>query len=337
MIELNKSLKNYNSFGFEHFAERFVAVSTEDELEQIVESAQHNKWPVFILGGGSNLVITRDIPGLVIHLTNSKIELLSSDGNGDKIVRAGAGANWHSLVLETLEMKAQGLENLSLIPGSVGAAPVQNIGAYGVEVKDRIRNVRAFHIPTLSWHELSVADCKFAYRHSMFKDSPNEYIISEVDFNLGNQCEVHAEYGSLKEYLLKEGIENPTPLDISQSVSKIRRARLPDPLILGNAGSFFHNPIVSSDFARNLESRFNSISTYRYLEGYKKISAAWLIQEAGFKGYRRNNVGVYEKHSLVLVHYGESTSTALIQLALEIESEVFDLFDVKLKIEPTVI
>jgi len=337
MIELDKSLKRYNSFGFDQTAERFVSVTNEAELVEMVEYATNNSWPIFILGGGSNIVLTRDIPGLVIHMKDQSIEVVSSDTLGNYTIRAGAGVVWHDFVLKTISMGAQGLENLSLIPGSVGAAPVQNIGAYGVEVKDRIKSVRALHMPTMKWHEFSASDCDFSYRHSFFKNAPGEFAITNVIFELGKHCEVNADYGSLKQQLEECGITSPTPADISQAVISIRRARLPDPAEIGNAGSFFHNPVVSEVKVEELESIFPDIVSYPAGTGLRKLSAAWMIDHAGFKGLTNGCVGVYEKQALVMVNLGGGNGLELIDLSGVIIKKIKSTFGIELTIEPMVI
>lgn len=337
MIELNKSLKAHNSFGFTQFAERFAVASNEQQLEELVALAKSNQWPLLILGGGSNIVLTRDVPGLVIHMGDTSVDIVSKDKLGNQVIRAGAGVVWHELVLQTLALGANGLENLSLIPGSVGAAPVQNIGAYGVEVKDRIRTVRALHMPTNTWRTLSANDCQFAYRHSFFKHSPGEYAITSVEFNLGAQCELAVEYDSLLKKLVELGLENPTPTDVSNAVIDIRQSRLPDPAVIGNAGSFFHNPVVASEHVLKLEQCFPGIVSFPANDGFRKLSAAWMIDKAGFKGVSRGGVGVYEKQALVLVNLGDGSGSGILDIAAEIQKVIKDTYDVNLSIEPVIL
>jgi len=334
MIENDKSLKGYNTFGFNQKAERFVSVTSEEALQEMVAYARKNNWPTMILGGGSNIVLIDDIPGLVIHLKNDDIVDKSSNKKGEKIIKASAGVNWHELVRTTLSMGAQGLENLSLIPGNVGAAPVQNIGAYGVEVKDRINAVRALHMPSMTWHNFSAEDCNFSYRHSYFKDTPNEYAITQVEFNLGSQCELRTGYESLKNQLEILGITEPTPLQISDVVSSIRQSRLPDPALLGNAGSFFHNPIVTESKALELIEKFPELVSYPATKGFRKLSAAWMIDHAGFKGTIKGKVGVYDNQALVLVNLGGGTGKSILLLADEIKESIKEIYSVSLSIEP---
>ncbi len=336
MVEHNKSLKQFNTFGFDQRAEHFATASNDAELEQWVELAESKSWPVFILGGGSNIVLTKDIAGLVIHMADTRVEVILEDNSGNKRIRAGAGVGWHDFVLQTLALEANGLENLSLIPGSVGAAPVQNIGAYGVEVKDRIHNVRALHMPTGEWRDFTVSDCEFAYRHSFFKNHPGEYAITQVEFNLGSQCAIEADYSSLKQELNNRGLETPSALEISRAVTSIRQSRLPDPSVVGNAGSFFHNPIVPDAQAIELEKQFPGIVSFPAQAGYRKLSAAWMIDQAGFKGMQRGNVGVYEKQALVLVNLGDGQGSELLALAEEIQASISNVYGVNLSIEPNV-
>lgn len=337
MIEHNKSLKAFNTFGFDQRAEHYALARNENELEELVDLAATNQWPVFILGGGSNIVLTQDIPGLVIHMADTSIQVIDEDDFGNKRVRAGAGVVWHDFVLRTLEMGAHGLENLSLIPGFVGAAPVQNIGAYGVEVKDRIHKVRALHMPSREWREFTAAECNFSYRHSYFKDHPGKYAITHVEFDLGEKWHVETDYASLKMELETRGLSEPSHNDVCEAVTRIRQSRLPDPHMIGNAGSFFHNPVVSEAQVMMLETQFPGIVSFPAQAGFRKLSAAWMIDYAGFKGEKRGPVGVYERQALVLVHSGNGNGTALLKLASEIQGTVFERFSVKLNIEPMVV
>jgi UDP-N-acetylmuramate dehydrogenase len=336
MIELNKSLKAYNSFGFEQRAERFAVARHDEQLEELVALAKSKQWPVLILGGGSNIVLTKDVPGLVIHMGDTDVNVVSADDSGNMTVRAGAGVVWHEFVLHTLKLGAYGLENLSLIPGSVGAAPVQNIGAYGVEVKDRIRTVRALHMPTNTWCSFTANECQFAYRNSCFKYSPGEYAITSVEFNLGTRCKITADYDSLLKKLHALGIENPTPTDVSNTVIEIRQSRLPDPAVIGNAGSFFHNPVVPTKQVTTLEQHFPGIVSFPAKEGFRKLSAAWMIDKAGFKGVSKGGVGVYDKQALVLVNLGNGCGSEILSIATDIQEIVKNTYGVNLSIEPVI-
>lgn len=336
-IENNKSLKEFNSFGFDQRAQHYTVVSSNEQLLEAVEHAHSHSWPIFILGGGSNIVLTQDISGLVIHMAGTQIKRTINPVDGGEKLRVAAGKNWHELVLQTLDMGLPGLENLSLIPGTVGAAPVQNIGAYGVEVKDRITLVHALHLPSRQWCEFTTHDCNFSYRHSLFKDHPKEYAITEVEFELGSRCETNTSYESLAKHLTDRELSSPSAIEISQSVVAIRQSKLPDPNVIGNAGSFFHNPIVSVEDAELLKKRFPGLVVFSVNEETAKLAAGWMIDQLGYKGLSRNGVGVYEHQALVLVHTGGANGAALLALANEIISRVKDTYDVGLSIEPLVI
>lgn len=336
-LEQDKSLKDYNSFGFEQRAEYFAQAHSDNDIEQLTQLARSKHWPLLILGGGSNLVLTRNIRGLVVHMAGQQLEFSAGSSSGSVRVSAQAGVNWHELVLQTLRNNAPGLENLSLIPGSVGAAPVQNIGAYGVEVKDRIHSVHALHLPSQRWMELSASDCEFSYRNSLFKRSAGDYVISKVIFELGQQHKPDASYASLADRLALSGIKYPSPTDVSQAVIAVRQSRLPDPAVTGNAGSFFHNPIVPDEQAAALKRRFPDLVSFDAGFGKTKLSAGWLIDQLGYKGMQQDGVGVYDKQALVLVNLGSGTGEKLLELASSIQEAVASSYGVTLAIEPTVI
>ena len=336
LIEKRKSLKNLNTFGFDQTAELFAKVSSEQEIESAVRYAKANGLVLTVMGGGSNLVIADDIAGLVIQPVGSHINIQAVDDRTTRVT-TGAGVNWHALVQKTLAQNIPGLENLSLIPGSVGAAPVQNIGAYGVEVQDRIHSVKALHLPSMQWVCLSASDCQFRYRNSLFKDCKDEYIISEVVFELGTKHEQRSDYATLKQYLREHDITCPTPQQIGDAVVAIRQARLPDPKHIGNAGSFFHNPQLSIEQGEKLKARFPDLPVYPQGNGTVKVAAGWLIDNLGYKGHRAHGVGVHDRQALVLVNTGSGTGWDILQLADEIASAVFDAYGVTLAIEPTVL
>lgn len=336
VVETQKSLKPLNTFGFDQRAERFTQASSDEHIEEAVHYANARGIPLFILGGGSNLVIVGDIPGLILQLTNTTI---TSQRLDDQKVRvsAGAGVNWHALVKHTLNEGVAGLENLSLIPGNVGAAPVQNIGAYGVEVAQRIEHVRALHIPSMRWMSLSAHECNFSYRHSHFKERASEYIISEVTFSLGNQHKPKTGYATLQQHLKDKNITHPTAQQISNAVISIRRSRLPDPEKIGNAGSFFHNPVVSAKHREQLASEYPELPGYRQNDGSYKLAAGWLIEKLGYKGLRKHGVGVHHAQALVLINTGCGSGPDVLNLAREISTSVLDNFGVKLEIEPQIV
>ena len=258
-------------------------------------------------------------------------------GDGAVHVRVEAGKGWHALVTETLAAGLPGLENLALIPGSVGAAPVQNIGAYGVELSDRLASVRALHRPSGRWHELDAAACGFGYRDSRFKREAGDWAITAVTFELGEHLPRVAGYASLAALLAERGIDEPSALDIRDAVVAVRRSRLPDPAVLGNAGSFFHNPLVSRERADALLARFPDLVHYPQPDGQVKLGAGWLIEQLGFRGCREGGVGVHERQALVLVHEGGGSVEALLRLVERILAAVEERFGVRLRIEPTLL
>ncbi|MBX2880865.1 MAG: UDP-N-acetylmuramate dehydrogenase [Granulosicoccus sp.] len=338
-IQKNQSLKQYNTLGFDQRAEYFVSVSDDDTLNEALDYAKQHQLSLFVIGGGSNLVLTRNIKGLVLHCAQRYIKYTPGASGDSCTVAAGAGVPWHELVLDTLANGAPGLENLSLIPGQVGAAPVQNIGAYGVELKDRMHSLRALHLPSRQWHTFAVNECQFEYRDSMFKRKKNEFLINEVIFDLGTHHGTTTEYASLSQHLDRVGVTNPTADDISKAVITIRQSRLPDPNKLGNVGSFFHNPIVKRDHLQSLRQRYPKIVSFDVDSLHVKLSAAWMIDTLGYRGIRKGDVGVYDKQALVLVNHrrGSENGRSLVELADEIREAVDTQFNVKLNIEPLVI
>jgi len=338
-IQTHHSLSSLNSFGFSVKAAHYVEVSTDEELIEALATADKENWPVFLLGGGSNLVLTQDIDALVIHPVNQSTHY-ERQADGTTLVTAHAGKTWHELVLETLDQGLAGLENLSLIPGNTGAAPVQNIGAYGVELVDRLHSVRAYHRPSAEWKTLAPSDCQFAYRDSVFKRNPNEYVITEVVFKLAPTTKPVAHYAALKNAL----DEQPMPDDnvaraklISNTVIRIRQSKLPDPAKLGNAGSFFKNPVVTEAHANSLLKTHPKLVHYPQENGQVKLAAGWLIDSLGFKGRDFGGVGVHADQALVLVHRGGASGADLMALAHQIIDQVQTTFDVSLEIEPVVV
>jgi len=332
-IEKNKSLKNYNTFGIDCKTTCFVSVSTVAELKKTL--AENKDKNLFILGGGSNMLLTKDLDAFVIHINLKGIEILSEEENFVHL-KVMAGENWHEFVLYCLKNNYGGIENLSLIPGNVGSAPIQNIGAYGVELKDTFESCKAVEIETQKEKEFSFEMCNFGYRNSIFKNElKGKYIISSVTFKLTKvNHNKNTSYGAIQQILTENKIKDPSIKDISDAVIAIRKSKLPDPKILGNSGSFFKNPIVDNDtfqeFRRNNpEAPFYEVSPIEY-----KIPAGWLIEKAGFKGKRFGDAGVHKDQALVLVNYGDATGTELWDLAMEIQKKVKQLFNIY--IEPEV-
>ncbi len=338
-FESNKSLTELNTLGFNQLAEHYIEVDSDDMLNEVIEHANKQSWPVFILGGGSNIVLTRDIPGLVVRLTRETIHYENRGEENSWLfrIKADAGVNWHRLVRDTMSRGLQGLENLSLIPGSTGAAPIQNIGAYGVELADRFESVRALHLPTNQWQTFDTDACEFGYRDSFFKRHSGEFCITSVSLHAGNDMPFETDYESLRHALERQNIEELTPVVISDTVCKIRQGKLPDPAQIGNAGSFFHNPIVSSDKYEELKQRFPNLVAYPQENGSIKLAAGWMIDSLGLRGHSLGNVGVYEKQALVLVNRGGGSGEELVGLASHIQSSVKEAYGVELSIEPTVV
>ena len=334
----NRPLQALNTFGFRQHARRYAEATSEAELVRLLDVARRERWPVFVLGEGSNLVLTRDVPGLTIRLTDERVVFEHAGpglGDGRVRVRAAAGVSWHGLVMRTLDAGADGLENLALIPGTVGAAPVQNIGAYGVQFAERVERVRAWHRPSERFVELTANECGFAYRDSRFKRERGDWIIVRADFILGGHRRREIGYANLAR-ALPSG-EEPDARQVAEAVMAVRRSKLPDPALLGNAGSFFHNPVVSAAQADRLRGDCPGLVSWPLPDGREKLAAGWLIDRLGYRGARRGAVGVHADQALVLVNDGDGNGTELLALANEIQDAVRLAYGVTLVIEPVVI
>ncbi len=331
VIQKDISLKNYNTFGIDIKTKGFVKVEAIEELPTLIE---HNPYPkLLVLGGGSNILFTQDFEGLTLLMANKGITKIWETEK--KIgLEIAAGENWHELVLWALEHHYGGLENLALIPGSVGAAPIQNIGAYGVEFESVFHSCKVLEIATLKEQVLSKADCQLSYRNSIFKNvAKGKFIILSVQIEL--QKAPHAvkiEYGALKEHIHSP---NPTIQDVAQAVIQIRTAKLPNPEVLGNGGSFFKNPVVTETTFKTLQKEFPQLPHYPQTDGVK-IPAAWLIDHLGFKGYQKDGAGVHQQQALVLVNHGQATGSTLVALAETIEQKVASTFGITLEREVNV-
>lgn len=333
-LSQDASLKAYNSFGFEVSAEYLTVVSTLDELREALHFASANKLPLLMIGGGSNLILTQDIRGLVVV---NRIGLKQAEpvSDNDFLVTAGAGENWHEFVRWTLQQGYNGLENLSLIPGTVGAAPMQNIGAYGVEIKDRMEYLEALDRETGKIRRFEQSECGFGYRDSVFKSRfAGRYIIVSVTFRLSAGAELVLGYSGLSSALEQRGIADPTAVQVSDLVCDIRRSKLPDPELIGNAGSFFKNPVIPQDQCDELTQRYPGLVSFADQSGMRKLAAGWLIDQLGWKGYREGAVGVYDKQALVLINYGEGSGGDILKLAQAIQASVTDRYGILLEIEP---
>lgn len=330
IIQENVSLRLYNTFGFDVKARYFAAISTTDELQQILIDPRWAATPKWIMGGGSNVLLTRDVDALVLRIKIEGIELVREDDQ-QLWLRAGAGESWHRFVLHCVENGYGGVENLSLIPGTVGAAPMQNIGAYGVEIKDVFEVLEAVEIATGKLRTFDSAACRFGYRESVFKrELKGQYIIASVTFRLQKQPIFNVSYGDIQKTLDEKGIREPSLRAVSDAVIGIRQSKLPDPAQIGNAGSFFKNPEISKPQFDALKSEFPALPGYPVGGSAVKVPAGWLIEQAGWKGHRAGAVGVHDRQALVLVHHGEGTGQQIRELAEKVIASVEEKFGIQL-------
>ncbi|MDP3978688.1 MAG: UDP-N-acetylmuramate dehydrogenase [Pseudomonas sp.] len=335
-VQPQVSLKVYNSFAVDVAARWFAEAHDDDQVREALAYARQRQLPVLLLGGGSNMLLTADVEALVLRMASRGIRVLQDDGER-VLVEAEAGEPWHPFVQWTLQQGLVGLENLSLIPGTVGAAPMQNIGAYGVELKDLFVGLTALDRRSGELREFSLGDCGFAYRDSLFKQQAGRWVILRVRFALNRTAALHLEYGPLRQRLAEQGVTAPTAVDVSQVICAIRSEKLPDPAVLGNAGSFFKNPLVSVELAQRLGAEHADLVAYPQADGRVKLAAGWLIERAGWKGFREGDAGVHRLQALVLVNYGQATGQQLLALAQRIQADVFRRFAVELEIEPNVL
>jgi len=326
------SLKPYNSFAIDVQAEQFVDVHDDAQVREALHYAVARQMPLLVIGGGSNLLLTRDREGLVMRMASRGVRIVTERGD-QVVVEAEAGEPWHGFVLHCLELGLSGLENLSLIPGTVGAAPMQNIGAYGVEIKDVFHSLTALDRQTGEVRDFLGHECAFGYRDSLFKQMPGRWLILRVRFALARNASLHLEYGPVRQRLTEQGIGEPTAMDVSRAICSIRREKLPDPAELGNAGSFFKNPVIPAAHAEALKAGCPGLVAYP--QGHEvKLAAGWLIEQAGWKGFREGDAGVHRLQALVLVNYGNATGRQLQHLAERIQADVAERFGVELEMEP---
>ena len=335
-IQENISLKPYNTFGIDVQAAAFVSVSDISEIKQVLNEQSTTNH--LILGGGSNMLLTKKFDGLVIKIDLKGKQVIKEEGNY-VYIKAAAGENWHEFVLWCLEHHYGGLENLSLIPGNVGTAPIQNIGAYGVELKDRFVRCEALEIASSKLKTFTKVDCNFGYRNSVFKNQfKGKYIITSVVFKLSKtEHQLHTNYGAISSELARLQITQPTIQDVSRAVISIRQQKLPDPKVLGNSGSFFKNPVISKEQHQKLLSNFPEIPSYPVSQTEVKIPAGWLIENAGFKGKRFGNYGVHKNQALVLVNYGGAQGSDILKLAEIIQQTIKKIFDVSIEAEVNIL
>ncbi|MBA3900827.1 MAG: UDP-N-acetylmuramate dehydrogenase [Bacteroidetes bacterium] len=336
-IAENTSLAAFNTFGIPVTAQYFAEAGTVEELKEIIANPDFADVPKLILGGGSNLLFTVNYNGLVIKNNLLGIELQKSDEK-HYYVKAGAGENWHQFVLHCIKHNYAGVENLSLIPGNIGASPMQNIGAYGVEIKDVFESLEALELSTGEIHTFYNSDCKFGYRESVFKNElKGKYIISAVTFRLNKKPKFNTSYGAIEQELEKMGVQELSIKAVSDAVINIRRSKLPDPAEIGNAGSFFKNPVVDCLFYENLKKNFPEIPAYPQPDGSIKLAAGWLIEKSGLKGYRKGDAGIHEKQALVIVNYGHASGKELYDLSTFVLKTVFEMFGVQLEREVNIV
>ncbi|MBE2279453.1 MAG: UDP-N-acetylmuramate dehydrogenase [Ignavibacteriaceae bacterium] len=334
----NENLKQYNTFGINTIAEYSVRLEDESNVAETIEFAKSRSLKTLILGGGSNLLFTqKDFNGLVIAIRNSGIETIEEDSTS-VLVKVKAGHDWDNFVEQTVLMGYSGHENLSLIPGLTGAAPIQNIGAYGQELQNICEMVEYFDTEKMKGKIILNRECSFGYRTSIFKESiKGKFIITAVYFRLQKGFVPKTAYGSISEKLSKMGVTKPTPVDLRNAVISIRKEKLPDPKVTGNAGSFFKNPVVKIEKLKILQETFTDIPYYPATEGYVKLSAGWLIEKCGFKGKREGNTGTAPGHALVICNFGEATGEEIISFAYKIKDSVFNKFTVEIEPEVNII
>lgn len=330
------SLKTYNTFGIEAKAKHFVAVHSLAELQTVLTENPTAK--KFILGGGSNMLLTQNIDALVIHVDLKGKEII--DENDDFAwVESQAGENWHEFVLWTIDQNLGGLENLSLIPGNVGTTPIQNIGAYGAEIKDTFVLCEALHIESQELVIFKKDECKFGYRESIFKNEvKDEFIITSVVFKLTKRNhQLNTSYGAIETELANQNISNPTLKDVSNAVIAIRKSKLPDPKELGNSGSFFKNPVILKTDFEKIQQQFPDIPHYVVSETEIKVPAGWLIEQAGFKGKRFGDAGIHKNQALVLVNYGNATGQEILAVAHDIQATILKTYGIAIQAEVNII
>ncbi|MBK9256827.1 MAG: UDP-N-acetylmuramate dehydrogenase [Saprospiraceae bacterium] len=327
-VNPDKSLHNYNSFGLHAVAHEIVHIYKKKDIPDLISKGLND---YKILGGGSNILLTCDQNCTILKNEIKGIKVIDENEN-EVLVQVGAGESWHQLVMWSLSHQLGGLENLSLIPGSVGAAPMQNIGAYGVEQEKVFHSLTAIDMKTSAETIFYKDECKFGYRESIFKNEyKNQYFITHVSYKLSKKNhKLSLEYGAIQSVLSQKGIINPDVKAVSDAVIEIRKSKLPDPAIIGNAGSFFKNPVISQSHFEKLKIIYPDISFYPQIDDTVKIPAGWLIEKAGFKGIRKGNIGVHKDQALVLVNYGGGSGDDILQLAKEIQNKVEIMYEIKL-------
>lgn len=330
------SLKSYNTFGVDAACQNLVEIHSVEDWKDFIRSKKYPE-PYMFLGGGSNVLFKSDWPGTVFvnRIKGILIEWLNEE---EAYLTAGSGETWHDLVLKSLDYGLGGIENLSLIPGTVGAAPMQNIGAYGVELKETFHHLKAVHLDTLETVIFDKSSCAFGYRESVFKhELKGLYFITEVCLKLSKKAPIRDSYGAIRDLLTQKGISHPTFRDISEIVCEIRRSKLPDPAVLGNAGSFFKNPVISNALFEKIKESYPNIPSYPAETGHVKIAAGWLIEQCGWKGRISGQTGSHKDQALVLVNYGHATGDEIYRCANQIRHDVMNTFGIDLSMEVNII
>jgi len=333
-VSQNPSLKSFSTFGVPATAGRMITLENEEDLLSL---PPFDPGRDLILGGGSNVLFVSDIPGMVVHNQITGKQIVETRA-GHAWVEAGAGENWHKLVRWALGQGLSGLENLSLIPGLAGAAPIQNIGAYGVELAEVLETVTAWDLEKNQWTSFTLEQCELSYRNSLFKTGrPDRYLICSMRLRLDTQFSAKTDYAGLRDELTRAGVEKPSALDVSDAVIRLRQRKLPDPAVTGNAGSFFKNPVVPRKQADSLTGQFPGLPVWAAGNDEAKLSAAWMIEHCGFKGRRAGSAGVSSQHALVLVNLGSATGKEVLHLATQIQSVIRDTFGILLEPEPRIV
>jgi UDP-N-acetylmuramate dehydrogenase len=341
-MQENVSLKPYNTFGIDARARYFVEITSVADLQELISRKIYKEEEIFILGGGSNVLLTQNFEGLVVKMNIPGIEVIK-ENEASVWVKVGAGENWHQFVLYCITQGYGGIENLSLIPGTVGAAPMQNIGAYGVEIQDVFESLEAVHLTTGVVKQFTHQECHFGYRESIFKTTlKGKYVITHVTLRLSKQPVIHTSYGAIEDTLkalrTKEGYQaRPAIQEVSDAVIHIRQSKLPDPKEIGNAGSFFKNPVVEAAKFKGLQQQYAQVPGYELPDGTVKVPAGWLIEQCGWKGKKVGNTGVHSKQALVLVNHGNAKGEEVWNLAMQIKASVWEKFGIEISPEVNII
>ncbi|RTL60330.1 MAG: UDP-N-acetylmuramate dehydrogenase [Sphingobacteriales bacterium] len=336
-VQQNISLKSFNTFGIDVLAKEFAVFSSADELTELLTTNNKQQASTLILGGGSNILLIKDYDGLVLKNEIKGIELINENEHHIDI-RVGAGENWHEFVLHCIQHDWAGVENLSLIPGNIGASPMQNIGAYGVEIKDVFYSLEAYNYNDKKVYTFTLNDCEFGYRESVFKRKyKNQFVILNVTYRLNKQPKFNTTYGAIEQELEKMGVQELSIQAISQAVINIRSSKLPDPKVIGNAGSFFKNPSVTKEQYESIKLKYPNVVGYANADGSIKLAAGWLIEQCGWKGYRKGDAGCHARQALVIVNYGNAKGSDIYNLSEEILQSVKEKFNVTLEREVNII